>query len=114
MDFKNSAPLPRRADGIIERTQKAFFVREQFRHFLLVPQMVAAGDDIHAGVEDFPGGFGGDAGAAGGVLAVGDDEIERVLFAEFRQKGFDRIASRLTDDVADEEQFHAGILTTKA
>ena len=37
------------------------------------------------------GDFRGDAGAAGGVLAVGDDEIERVLFAQFGQKVFDRV-----------------------
>ena len=48
--------------------------------------MVAAGDDVHAGGEDFFGGLGRDAGAAGGVFAVGNDEIERVLFAQFGQE----------------------------
>ena len=41
--------------------------------------MVAAGDDVHAGGEDFLGGLGRDARAAGGVLAVGDDEVKPVL-----------------------------------
>ena len=58
--------------------------------------------------EEFPGDLGRDAVAAGGVFAVGDDEIERVLFAQFRQEDFDRVASGLADDVADEEKFHAG------
>ena len=48
--------------------------------------MVAAGDDVHAGGENFLGGLGRDAGAAGGVFAVGNDEIERVLFAQFGQQ----------------------------
>jgi hypothetical protein len=38
---------------------------------------------------------------------------ERVLLAQSGQKGFDRIASGLAHDVADEEEFHAGKLTTK-
>src|ERR1019366_7378062 len=78
-NFKDGAALAGRAGRIIERAQKAFFVLEQFHDFLLVPQMVAAGDDVHARRKNFPGGLGGDAGAAGGVFAVGDDEIERVL-----------------------------------
>ena len=106
MDFKNTAPLPQRSGRIIQRTQKAFFVGEQFHDFLLIPQMVAAGDDVHAGGKNFPGGFGRDAGAASGVFAVGDDEIERVLFVKFGQEFLDRITPRPPDDVADEEQFH--------
>ena len=86
LDFKYGAALSRRAGRIIQRSQKAFFAGKQFHDFLLVPQMVAAGDDIHAGREDFPGGFGRDAGAAGGVFAIGDDEIERMLFTEFGQQ----------------------------
>jgi hypothetical protein len=36
-----------------------------------------------------------------------------VLLAQYRQKHFDRIASGLADDVADEKQFHKKNLITK-
>src|SRR5438094_615998 len=70
--------------------------------------MVAAGDDIDATGEQFFGDPGGDAVAAGGVFAVGDDEIERLLFAKYGQERFDRVTSRLADNIADEKQFHGG------
>ena len=106
MNFKDAAAAPRHIRRIIERPEQPFFVGEQFHDFLLVPQMVAAGNDVHAGGKNVPGGHGRNTGAAGGVLAVGDDEIERVLFAKFGQEFLDRVASRPPDDVADEEQFH--------
>ena len=49
--LQNRAALAGRAGRIIQRTQKTFFVLQQFHDFLLVPQMVAAGDDVHAGAE---------------------------------------------------------------
>ena len=61
----------------------------------------------------FGGNLGCDARTAGGVLAVGDDKIQRLLFAQFRQQDFDRVASRLAHDVSDEQDFHAEDLTTK-
>ena len=82
-DLKNATALAGRTRWIIQRAQKAFFTGEQFHDFFLVPQMVAGGDDVHACRKNFLGGFGRDAGAAGGVFAIGDDEVERVLFAEF-------------------------------
>jgi hypothetical protein len=75
--------------------------------------MVAAGDDVHAGGEKFTGNLGRDAGAAGGVFAIGDDEVERVLLAQFRQKNFDGSASGFAHDVADEKHFHIKNLTVK-
>src|SRR5579859_2931204 len=75
--------------------------------------MVAAGNDVHAGEENFPGGFGRDAGAAGGVFTIGNDEIERVFFAEFGQEFLDRAPAGLPHDIANEEQFHGLNLTTK-
>jgi hypothetical protein len=75
--------------------------------------MVAAGDDVHARRENFPGGLGRYAGAAGGVFAVGDDEVEAVLFPKFGQKFRDRAPAGLSDNVTDEEQFHGASLTAK-
>ena len=73
--------------------------------------MIATGDDIHAGGKHLPGGGGRDAVAAGGVFAVGDDKIKRVLLSQSGNKFPDRAAARLPHDVANEEQFHDTTLT---
>ncbi len=75
--------------------------------------MVAAGNHVHAGGENFAGGFGRDAGAAGGVFTVGNDEIERMCFTESGQEFLDRAPAGLPHDIANEEQFHGLNLTTK-
>ena len=95
LDFKDTAATTVNAGGIIERTEKAFFVREQFHDLFLVPQMIATGNDVHAGGKNFLGGLGRDAGATGGVFTIGDDEIERVSFAKFGQKFLDRAPAGL-------------------
>jgi hypothetical protein len=69
--------------------------------------MIAGGDDIDAGGKDFVGDFAGDAGPAGGVFAVGDDEIESVLLAEFGEEFLDRAPARLPYDIANEKKVHA-------
>lgn len=104
---ENGTALPLCSGRVIQRAQKALLACEQFHHFLLVPEMIAAGDDIHAGGKDFLGGFGRDAGAASGVLAIGNYEVQRVLGAESGQEFLDRAAPGMANDVTDEEQFHA-------
>src|SRR5581483_324433 len=73
---------------------------------LLVPEMVAAGDDVHAGGKDFRGRLGRDAGAAGGVFASGDDEIGRMLAAHPWQEFLHRPTPRFTNNVPDEKNLH--------
>src|SRR2546422_1032288 len=53
LGLKESAPLPRRAGRIIERAQEPFLRFEQGVDFFLIPEMVATGDDVHAGSKDF-------------------------------------------------------------
>jgi hypothetical protein len=76
--FKIVLPFAGRAGRIIQRTQKTLFVLQQLHDFLLIPQMVAGGDGVHAVAEKFLGDVGRDAVAAGGIFAVGDDDIEAV------------------------------------
>ncbi len=68
--------------------------------------MVAAGDDVHAGGKDFRGRLGRDAGAAGGVFAIGDDEIGRMLAAHPWQEFLHRPTPRFTNNVPDEKNLH--------
>ncbi len=73
---------------------------------LLVPQMVAGGDDVHAGVQDFARGVDRDARAAGGVFAVGNDEVKVVGLAQSGQEPAQRVPPRLADNVPDKKKIH--------
>jgi hypothetical protein len=63
--------------------------------------------NVHAGRKDLLGSVDRDAGSAGGILAVGNDEVHTVLLAQFWQEFFDGAPAGLADDVSDEEQLHA-------
>lgn len=75
--------------------------------------MVSAGDDVHSSGKKFTRNLRRDAIAASGIFAVGNDEIQRVLIAQSRQNGLDRLASGFAHDVTDEQDFHEEDLTTK-
>jgi hypothetical protein len=81
---------------------------EQFENFLLIPQMVAARDDIHAGGKYFFGRPGGYARTAGGILPVRDDKIQGEPFPQPGQEHFDGAPSRFSDDITNKKQIHAG------
>jgi hypothetical protein len=70
--------------------------------------MVPGGDNVHAGGKEFGGGLGREAGPAGRVLAVGNNAVQAVLFAQGREERLNSPATGPAHDVADEEQFHAG------
>lgn len=75
--------------------------------------MVAARDDVDARRENLLSGFDRDARPAGGVLAIGDYEIQGVLVTEFGDEFLDCAPSGLANDIADEKQFHAGRLVVQ-
>ena len=110
---KIAAALSRRAGRIIQRAQKTFFVRQQFHDFLLIPQMVAGGDDVHACRKSSPAILGvmPEPPAEFSPLAMTKSSAccSRSLGSKFR----DRAPARLPHDVADEKQFHGENLTTK-
>ena len=56
--------------------------------------------------------FWGDAGAAGGILSIGDDEADVVFPAQLRHQFADRPASGLPHDVSNEQEFHPGTVIT--
>src|SRR5262249_49825854 len=73
---------------------------------LLVPDMVAGGDHVGAGGVELGAQLLGDAEAAGGVLAIDHDEIERQLAAQPRQLLEQRLAPRPSDDIAEKQPPH--------
>ena len=50
----------------------------------VLPDVVAGGNDLHASVEELISGVGGEAFAAGGVLAVGDDQVHAMALLDLR------------------------------
>ena len=98
---------PWRARGVIRRAQELIVALAENDRFLLVPDMVAGGDDIGAGIDGFEEDILGDAEAAGGILAVDDDEIEFQVGHEPRQAIPYRSPSRLADHVTQKKQPHS-------
>ena len=58
----------------------------------LVPDVIAGGNHVDAGIEELVADLRGDAEAAGSVLAVDDDEIGRQFLAQRRYLAQDRLA----------------------
>ena len=69
----------------------------------LVPDVVAARDDVDARGQDRFRQRRCQPHAAGDVLAVGRDEVDAARLAQARQQLLDRMAARLTDEVADHQ-----------
>ena len=102
---EDDGPGPRRAGRVVERTQDARLGREVGEKLLLVPDMVAGGDDGHARAQEINGDPGRDAPAGGGVFPVDDDEIHPEFRTDVREVFDDRSPAGLADDVAEEEEF---------
>jgi hypothetical protein len=68
----------------------------------LVPDVVAAGDDVDAAPEQLLGQARGQAGTRRDVLTVGDDHVQRHLVTELWQRVHHGQPSGLADDVADD------------
>ena len=83
LDQRHAAP--RRAGRIVERTDQPRRALDEHQRLALVPRMIAAGDDVGAGVDHLVVDRLGDAEAAGRVLAVDDDAIELPVALEARQ-----------------------------
>jgi hypothetical protein len=73
--------------------------------------VVAEGDRIDTRGEDLIGVLGCDAEAAGGVLAVDDDECRGPALACDRQAVEQRAAPEATHDIPDEQDPHGRLLS---
>ena len=65
--------------GVVDRAQDGPIGVEVVVDLALVPDVVAAGDDVDAAAEQLLGQAGGQPRAGRHVLAVGDDEVDVVL-----------------------------------
>ena len=92
-----------RAARKIRRPDQSRRALDEHQRLALVPGVVAERDRVGAGVEQFLVDRLGDAEAAGRVLAVDDDEIERPVADHARQMFGDGIAPGPADDVAHKQ-----------
>jgi hypothetical protein len=76
---------------------------DEHQRLALIPGVIAERDRIGAGVDEFLIDRLGDAEAAGGVLAIDDDEIERPVADHAGQMLRDRGAAGPADHVTDEK-----------
>ena len=97
---------PGRAGGVVGRADQARLALDEHKSLALVERVVAERDRVGAGAEELLADRLGDAKAAGGVLAINDDEIEPPVGAQFRQAVDQRRAPGAPDNVADEQQPH--------
>jgi hypothetical protein len=96
----------RRTGGEIQRANETRRAFDEHQRLALVPGVVAERDRVGAGVDQVVVDRLGDAEAAGGVLAVGDDEVELPVAHQTRQPLQHDGAPRTPDDVANEENAH--------
>jgi prophage antirepressor-like protein len=71
---------------IVKRAHEAWFAAEQLEHVLLVPEVVTARDDIHAGCKDFLSRSRSNAGTTCRILAIGHHQVYRVFLAKSRKQ----------------------------
>ena len=100
-------PAAGRARGVVGRAHDALVRCQKRIHLFLPPDVVAGGEHVHAAAEQLERELGGDAGAVGHVLAVGDHEVDGPLRAKAGQPAQQRFPARLAEHVADEEDVHA-------
>ena len=102
------AAAARHAGGEVGRAQQLRLPRDVVEDFLLVPDVIAGGHHVDAVAEDRVGDVAGDAESGGGVLDVGDDEVDGVPLDERGEAAPGDLAPRLAEDVADEQDASSG------
>src|SRR6516165_12751874 len=105
LDHRRAAA--RRARGIVDRADELRRALDEDKRLFLIPGVIAERDRIDAGVDELPVYRLGNAEAAGGILAIGDDEIEFPIANEIRQALVDKGTAAASDNVADKKDAHA-------
>ena len=73
------AAVAGRAGGVVGRPQQPRLGADVVERFLLVPDVIAGRHHVDAPVEQLVADLARDAEAGGGVLGVGDDEVDAVV-----------------------------------
>ncbi len=101
--IEQAGALAGRALRVIGGTQELVVALAEGHRLLLVPDMVAGGDDIRAGIDRFQIDVFGNPEAASGVLAIDDDEIQFQVGDQPRQFFPDGRASGLAHHISEKK-----------
>jgi hypothetical protein len=85
---------------IVRRAKQARLAREIVVDLALVPDVVAAGEDVDAVAEDLVGKCGGDAESAGRVFGVRDSQMDIFSSDDFFEVPGDQAPADGAEDVA--------------
>ena len=97
---------PRRAGGIVERTQQTRLALDEDESFALVPTVVAKRDCIGTRRQQVVANRFGDAEATGGILTVDHHEIEFVALDQVRQQLDHHVAAAAANYVTKKQEAH--------
>ncbi len=95
-----------RAGRIVRRSDEPRLAVDEVHHLALVPDVIARRHHVDAGAEQFVADLARNTGAAGGVFAVGQDQVDVVGAHESGQAALHQLPARPGHDVADEQQLH--------
>ena len=101
--FEHDRSAAGRTLGIIHRAQQTRLRVDEGNDFLLVPDVVAGRYHGDSRAQKIDGDFRRDPAAARGVLAIDDDEIERVQFLQTRQMRDHGATARFAHHVAEKK-----------
>ena len=101
--FEHDRAAAGRAVRIIHRAQQTRLRVDEGDDFLLVPDVIAGRYHGDARAQEIDGDFRRDSPAARGVLAVDDDEVERVRFLQTRQLRDHGAAAWFAHNVAEKK-----------
>src|SRR5690606_20335871 len=103
----DAAASPGRTLGEVCGAQEPVLARGEAQRLSLVPDMVPSGDSIVTGIDRVPEYLLGNAEAAGGVLAIDDDEIEPVVGNQAGKALTNGRSPRAAHHVAQKEKSHS-------
>ena len=100
---EDDAALAGGAWGEVEGAEQAGLGGHVGDELVLIPAVVAEGDDGGAGAEEADAEARGEAAAGGGIFTIDDDKVGLKAFFEFWQEVGDGAAPGFAKDVAQEE-----------
>ena len=106
----DAGAAPWRALWKIRGPEKPLLARREGKRLALVPDMIAGGHHVGACGDRLAENLFGDAEAAGGVLAIDDDEIQPEIGDQPGQLLPHRRTARLAHHVAEEKKSHETLL----
>src|SRR5579872_6555340 len=105
--FDQGGAASRRARRIIDRTDQTRRSFDEYQRLFLIPGVIAECDRVDAAIDQLTINGLGDAEAAGGILGIGDDQIELPVTHKPGQPLVNDATPAATDDIADEKNPHA-------